>query len=232
MQILLCGDAHCDIGYVEAMARHTQEFAASKMIILGDVGLYWPGYGTYQTEISDIAKRYGIDIYCIDGNHENHGVIGLWHDRDDFVEIEDRFFYIPRGFSWVWEDRKFIALGGAYSIDVASRVAGKSWWFDENFSPAQLQRAINHGKADIVLTHDVPMVANLPGWIHEKGIFEESRRTRMDLNKLWDSSQCKILFHGHHHVGYVDIIDGRKIQGLDCNMSMGNAWIILDLERK
>ena len=154
--ILFGGDAHGDANYVDILASRAVKLDVKKLVLLGDVGFFWPGGEIFtEVDVPRIAAKYDIDIYGIDGNHDNHAK--LRHDATDFVEVGERFFYIPRGHSWTWGESKFLGIGGAYSVDKDVRVAYVDWWPNEMPDEDDIQRAVDVGEVDIVLAHEFPL---------------------------------------------------------------------------
>ena len=235
--IVFVGDPHGDASFIDYVAWRAVKQNVEKIVLLGDVGFYWPDWEEFTTRyVPGTAKKYDVDIYGIDGNHDNHAM--LRHDASDFVEVGERFYYIPRGHSWTWGESKFLGIGGAYSVDKDARVPYVDWWPNEMPDEDDVERAVEVGPVDIVVAHEFPLPTMwaLPWTLNEGsrgGRGQEantmSRLVRHRLNAVWESSQCHDWIHGHHHKYYTDIIENRRITGLDCNSTPSKAWAIKEV---
>jgi predicted phosphodiesterase len=133
-KILMVGDTHGNSGHVEWAAARAEASAADAMFVLGDFG-YWEhgDDGFFLDKCSAISSDYGIPIYWLDGNHENHTWLreryinneSVPRDEYGFVQIRKGLFHAPRAHTWEWSGYSFMALGGAYSIDVEGRLIGE-----------------------------------------------------------------------------------------------------------
>lgn len=220
MKILVCGDAHTDKTYLNWMFHKAAQMEAEKIVQLGDLGWDWPGK-TQQKMRSWLTAGYnmnGIPFYWIDGNHEFHGTID--HDADDFVEVTEGAFYIPRGFNWTWGTWKFVGIGGAYSIDKESRTPFKTWWPQEMPDHPQRMRAASAGSADILFTHEAPgfHVQN-NHHMHDLVYFPAVKELRSDLENLIHLLEPKHAFHGHWHQRYDMKIGDTELHGIAANVA-------------
>ena len=224
---LLAGDVHGDIDFIETIFMRAEWAKADRIVQLGDLGYLWPGGKSAMEKVIVLSvHKSGIPFYFIDGNHDNHSEID--HDATDFVEVGTNFFYIPRGHAWEWEGERWIAMGGAYSVDVYRRTAGVSWWPEETPSWPQINQGVKQGHADIVISHDAPWGHTVPG-LHADAKMKHrpSRWTRKGLAAILDSATPRRWYHGHHHERYVDVLEhtgGKcRIEGLDCNFNSARA---------
>lgn len=245
MKILFAGDIHADLKHADYLFRVASRFEVDCIFALGDFG-YWPRFpkaSAFAAEIPQMAHRYGIPVYWLDGNHEDHDSLDKLTGgvRDDFVPMGDRYsgshwlWYSPRGHTWEWGGVRFMSVGGAYSVDKAVRKPGLDWFPQEDITDDDVDHAIAQGKVDVLLTHDVPSVAPvLEKLLIVKGrrykLIPEAEKNRIQLEKVRVATRPKLLFHGHYHVNYRERIDGTLIVGLDCNGATGFSWHIFDTE--
>lgn len=96
---------------------------ADVIIQVGDFG-YWEHTDegvAFLDEVSEVATEHQIPLYWLHGNHDKHSLLlekyGDKRTEDGFIEIRPGVFYIPQGHVWEWEETRFRAFGGAYSID-------------------------------------------------------------------------------------------------------------------
>lgn len=232
MRILLAGDTHGNRGHVKYLFDQAVRFSCDRIVQLGDFG-YWPHANDFDEYVARLSKQSEIPFYWLDGNHENFDILEREADMDSArpVQMENGLWYLPRGCTWEWEGVRYMAFGGAYSIDKEWRMEGVSWWPQELPTVAQQSRALDRGSVDILLTHDAPdgiCPIITPGY---KGD-EISSVNRRWISALVDAVQPKILVHGHMHHRYsAQIPDGPQVEGLDCDDSGGKSFVILDSER-
>jgi Icc-related predicted phosphoesterase len=225
MKILFLGDTHGQAGWVKYAIRHARDAGVETIMQVGDFG-YWEHTGAgraYLDNVQSLLGYSGVDLYWVDGNHENHTMLRATYQPDEtgFVPIRGRLFYAPRGHRWIWDGVSFLALGGAYSIDKAYRQEGESWWAEELITPEEAQAASEGGHADVMVTHDVP-TGVIPwdtngGWDRKKDVFPLSAANRTLLRDVFDVVKPKLLVHGHYHNTYTAELAGCQIRGLGCD---------------
>lgn len=210
----MVGDAHGNITFMKKMFGEAHKRNCSVIIQLGDFG-YWehfPDGQIYLSRLEHLASLYKIPLYWIDGNHENHPL--LWEkyniiNPEGFIHIRNGVLYIPRGHNWTWEGRKFVGLGGAWSIDYKWRqkeevlTGHQYWWPTELIRDIDVERALSAGKIDILLSHDVTDWAKVP----DIAIIKESEDNRQKITTVMKHCRPELLIHGHYHVRYSDFVN-------------------------
>lgn len=254
MKILMLGDTHCDPIWVEHAIAVAKRNGCSRIVQLGDFG-YWPHMPDGQRFLTRVSKslvQAGLPLYWLDGNHENHDAIadllnplitpGSRIPTAPFVLHAPAVHYIPRGSRWEWDGVKFLALGGAYSIDKNHRTPGLSWWAGETITDADVERAIAGGEeVDVMLSHDCPFGAHpfldIDPVDRQKDRWPESRANRERLRMVCDVVRPKELFHGHYHKRYDELITiGRndisplQIHGLGKDGDRDGSTYVFDTE--
>jgi predicted phosphodiesterase len=243
-RILLAGDTHGNYRQIMYLYEIAKVQKAHVIFQLGDFG-YWThtADGKYfLEEVSHLAEINGIPFYWLDGNHENHAELRRFphdEDADDFWEVAPSVYYAPRGHRWEWRGIRFMALGGAFSIDRAYRRIGSSWWWEEEIDADELDYACRPGEVDVMLTHDMPggvdfnkhCVMQGRDWFRR---YPESEANQNKVRTAMEAVQPDVLFHGHMHMMYRDVINldsGKecKVQGLNCDDTFNESWEILDL---
>lgn len=247
MKVLAVGDVHGDEKFFQRVCRVAAREGCEAILQLGDFG-YWEhtSFGRRFLAVAEYElKDKGLNCYFICGNHENHPMlwekygIGYMDDNSgighEFVPVRENLFYVPRGMAWEWEGTKFLACGGAYSVDKDHRLPGESWWATETITDEQVE-ACERSEAHVVVSHDVPWGFELPAMAF-KNIFPESALNRKQLGRIVDSVQPNLLLHGHYHHRFGNwhkLHSGKtmRIEGLGANLD-GNekAWLMLDLQR-
>lgn len=237
MQILLAGDAHGNHGYINSIVTRANNAGITKVFVLGDFG-YWE-HTHDGVEFLDDADRYArlknVMVYFLDGNHDKTGLLlEKYHDRDDegFIIVRPWIRYAPRGHRWTWNNTRFAAFGGAYSVDKAWRLeqerkralaierknafrppnnqlsldtSGTLWFPEEEMTDEDMTRFLTEDRApvDIILAHDKPM-ASIPDWNRKN--YEECWPNQNRLQRAVVALKPKFFFHGHLHYYYEDEI--------------------------
>lgn len=214
-----------------------------RVFVVGDFG-YWPRRDDGQwflEELQKTAKAYGIVLYWLDGNHEDHHALRDLKDRredsEGFWRITENIRYAPRGHRWTWDKIRFLALGGAFSIDRNWRRVGESFFFEEVLDESDVAKAIEGGKVDFMLTHDFP--AGYEAYPLELlkdrgyGIVPESYKNQMLIREVVDAVQPELLIHGHMHMYYGQRLDNDNdktyVVGLSCDGAAKQSYHIIDL---
>ncbi len=240
-KLLVAGDWHGDTNHAYHVLVTASKRDCSAVMQVGDFG-YWEHSQDGEKFLKNVSRQsvmQGVPVYFIDGNHENHtmlrekyGPTNEQHETtpEGFWVIRDNVFYIPRGIVWEWSGRRFMGLGGAYSVDRDWRIMQELkkrkpltlWWPEEELTDDEVAAAVKAGEGgiDVIFTHDKPR-GSTPPW------------DRKDLPECWPNQdrvlevvkavQPRLLFHGHLHVRYDDEIrigdDDKwlKVVGLNCN---------------
>ena len=182
------------------------------LIIAGDFGLIFNNIPTESEKywLRWLDERPWTTLF-VDGNHENFDRLfndDLFPEKDMFGSkarhISESIFYLQRGYVYTIADRTFFTMGGAPSIDKASRVSGESWWYQEEPSYIEwhyaLIRAKQVGSVDYLITHDT-----LPGIydkLHKQNLlsFKLKNSVSEGLWALDRHLQYKHAYSGHMHV--------------------------------
>lgn len=167
-----------------------------------------------------VADMY---IVWVDGNHENFHVLYTYPIVDGVRPVRSRIIHLPRGYRWEWNGKKFLALGGAHSIDKLQRTPGASWWPEEHITYEEAELASQGGHADIMVTHDCPRNFVIKGIDDRKddgywpsSMINASNHHREVLQSVVDRVKPTRLVCGHYHRrqtgvmrgdGYVTLVD-------------------------
>jgi len=108
-------------------------------------------------------------------------------------------------------------IGGAFSVDRASRKEGYDWWPDEELSAAELRQIVDlylERKPRIMVTHDCPeevagiVMSRIPRLGPSKpGI---SSRTRLALQEMWSAHAPALWIFGHYHMSFDQVLHGGR----------------------
>jgi len=187
------------------------------------------------------AALAATEMRCVwvDGNHENHEVLRNVYmengtqDDEGFWIIRPRLAYAARAHRWEWDGLRYLALGGAFSIDKEWRHPMVSWWPLETISMAEAELAASGGKADVMVTHDCPWGVDGiigSGTAGNKDFFPESQANRKVLLSVVEEVRPSLLVHGHYHhrnSALLRLRDGWEVQveGLNCDDRPHAFWV-------
>jgi hypothetical protein len=226
MSILLSGDFHDDArGEMEYVTKNYLIKKYKKKlykdinyhIILGDGGFLWPGQKIREAAIFETLSERPFPILCVLGNHEP--VLGRTDlpvldigigEKVTVVNKENPFLaYLQRGKVYNIENRKFLVLGGALSIDKDYRKPNISWWENEYWTEEEEDNLFallkSENSFDYVLSHTGPQRINAKLFSSFGGTYPLKFHDKVaELNERIDKKiSCKQWFCGHwHHVYY------------------------------
>lgn len=252
VRFLVAGDTHGDNAWMSRLVGYAEKREIGTIVQLGDFGFDHDREGRkFLDKTSSKLNHAGVDLYFVDGNHDNHPV--LWSsyapNPDGFCEVRERLYYLPRGTHFSWGGVRFLALGGAYSIDKKSRLEeeqwlnapGTLWWPTETITAEQRELAIAGGPVDVMFTHDCPWGVSIAGINNE---FWESNENRRQVAEVVRAVKPAMLFHGHYHerltavYGWDETLGSNRIhyetqvEGFSCNGFGTDAWGVVDLTPK
>lgn len=210
-RIAFAGDWHANGNWAPYAAQYAADQGADVIVHVGDFGyLFKP---SYLASLSLTLSNLDLHLLFVDGNHEDH----QWLRRqpvnaDGIRPIARRIFHLPRGFRWTWQGVRFLALGGAHSVDgTYRRSAGHLWQSEEAITATEAVQATAGGPADVLISHDCPTGVEIPG-LAPPGTFPEdeirrSEEHRRILRHVVDQVKPSMIWHGHYHSAYASIVD-------------------------
>lgn len=211
MRIMMLGDVHGinhgGTGWMQYVMKQAKLKGIDEVIQVGDFG-YYPdkNYGQdflyYANEACELA---GIRCSTIGGNHENWERLLELNDRDDdgFMRMPalPMLRYIPRGHTWEWGGLRFLGFGGAFSIDKEDQLLKGTYHYREQFSYAEIEKAMSAGKVDVMVSHEAPAGTKWDRPFMEKydAICQNNRNA---IRAIATEVRPQVLFHGHYHHRY------------------------------
>lgn len=239
-RIALAGDWHMNESWPARAVHHAHEQGADRIVHVGDFGYLF--YPRFLRPLNRALEDTDTDLLFIDGNHDDHRYLKrlpTW--KNGLKQVAPRIWYVPRGTRWEWDGIRFLALGGAHSVDRIRRLRdGDAWWPEERITAEQAAAAIAGGPADVMVTHDCPAGVDIPNladnadWFpyQEIATAEEHRRL---LRTVVDAVRPASLWHGHYHRFYSQRVDfgwPMQVVGLDMDASTmaGNVFTV-DLDQ-
>lgn len=199
--IFITGDTHGEIDFNKLLILKEKNLSFDDyLIICGDAGICWsPLLLDY---FLSLYRSIGCTVLFIDGNHENFEML----NNSQLVEykgalmhrIDEHIFHIIRGEIMTLENKTFLCIGGAISIDKMYRTPYVSWWPEEKITYHDIENAIANlakvnNEVDYVITHccDTPTVL--------KAFHFKKDDCTDQLNFIDKVVKYKHWFFGHYH---------------------------------
>ena len=189
----------------------------------------------YLELVNGSLENSGSKLHVILGNHENYTMLQSDYVRttdsgEQYFDMFPNILFWPRVHTHVnpATGLTIVGVGGAGSVDKQHRVAGVSWWAEEEITLAdveQLKTAHPEGGegvkvADILITHDAP--AGSPTVLPRDSFTSASpevvqycERQRFLLRDVIDWVKPTYAFHGHWHVHRIGKLNGVGFDGGD-----------------
>ena len=178
--MLVAGDTHGNTAWVEGLIRTAAEESCPIVIQVGDFG-YFPGPShrpRFLTAADTACSVHGVELWFIDGNHDDHFALAEHRQSDTPVALTDHVAYIPRGARVALGGVSFGFLSGTFSVDWRDRTHGIDWWPSETTGADDVER-LGGEPLDVLVTHDAPAGIDLASW-QLPGSGSGSARTRFD----------------------------------------------------
>lgn len=206
-RFFITGDIHGDVTRLILFIQRMKLNSGDKICILGDAGIFWRNDKKDTDYIIKYWDEYsnGVELYFIDGNHENFNLLNsLPVDENNMGIVSDKIHYLRRGCVYEINGKRILSCGGADSVDWHRRTEGLNWWKEETISQADIDR-VPAGHYDYVFTHCCP-----------RSIFENNKvylitLANIDqdvvnhcsedmLEKLMNKITFDHFYFGHYHV--------------------------------
>ena len=200
--VYITDDTHGDVDYKKLLTLKEKNLSYSDyLIICGDAGICWSPQ-TFQYHL-DLYNDIGCTIIFVDGNHENFTML----DQCPLVEyqgalmhqIDKHIFHVLRGEIMTIDNKSFLCVGGAVSIDKMYRTPYVSWWPEEEITYHDIDNALCNlekvnNKVDYVITHccDTHTVIKAFGFRRDRCTDQLAFVDKVAIYKHW--------FFGHYHL--------------------------------
>lgn len=213
--------------HVVAVNDHLRKLGRILYVVAGNHEDYWELdesllFGGFYREDGGIAVLGNLppEGYV----NENTGTTAHY-DEEGFIvsEMFSNIRLVPRTHEWVWNDRRFVSVGGANSIDKFVRLDIKAgWWEEEQITDEQVESVLSCDSPDYLICHDAPYSVartmygrgNSGFGVYAEAYSEESQK---QLDRVVDKLSPSVLVCGHHHVRRNDYVytSGTKVIILD-----------------
>lgn len=197
---LVVGDIHGEWDALFRKIGHL-DLRDATLICVGDLGVGFKGSHAKEIRALEFANDFfasrDIQFLSIRGNHDNPAFFN--GESQTFSHLR----LIPDYHIETINDKKFLFVGGAISIDRTVRKQGVSYWKDEvfNLDHSKLQRC------DVLITHSAPtwngplekngMLANFCQ--KDPTLWDECMTERKQHDILLKLSGAKRHYCGHFH---------------------------------
>jgi len=204
--IYIVGDIHgkWDHLFLKIKALEIRNFT---LVGVGDLGIGFLDADKQARQFDYINSFFGgkgIDFIGIRGNHDDPSYY------DGSIDYSN-FKLLPDYTSLTLNDKEFLFVGGAVSIDRKIRKEGVSYWADEKF-------ILDHSKikrCDVLVTHSAPTwsgpfdKSGISGWCdRDDTLWDECLQERKDHDVLIKLCGASRHYCGHFHTSSSVDFDG------------------------
>lgn len=213
MSIYITGDTHRDFDRIRYFCDQNNTTKHDIMIILGDAGINYYLLGM-DNNLKAELNMLPITLFCIHGNHEERPFNipsyqeQQWHGATVYIEPDyPNLIFAKDGEIYDFEGQKYIAIGGAYSVDKDIRQL-RGWHWFESEQPSEEMKAFViqqlekvHWQVDGVLSHTVPIDYE-PTWAFLSDLDQSKvdQSTEKWLGEIEKKLHYKYWYAGHFHV--------------------------------
>ena len=204
--IYITGDMHRDFSRLYNLNLNKEDI----LIVLGDTGINY-FLNEYDNECKKRLNNLNIKIFSIRGNHEERPEnINTYKEIEMFdgkVFIEEEYpnlIFAKDGEIYNINNKSFLVIGGAYSVDKEYRLTyGYHWFKDEQLTKKEMKDIYNKVKGkhfDVVLSHTCPLKYEqiemfLPGIDQSK----VDKTMEKFLDKIEEVIKYDKWYCGHYH---------------------------------
>lgn len=204
--IYITGDMHRDFSRLYNLNLNNDDI----LIVLGDTGINY-FLNEYDTKCKKRLNNLNIKIFSIRGNHEERPEnINTYKEIEMFdgkVFIEEEYpnlIFAKDGEIYNINNKSFLVIGGAYSVDKEYRITyGYHWFKDEQLTKEEMKDIYNKVKGkhfDVVLSHTCPLKYE-PIEMFLTGIDQSKVDKTMErfLDKIEEVIEYDKWYCGHYH---------------------------------
>ena len=200
-EVFIVGDVH---GKWDALFKKIDSFDLCEctLICVGDLGVGFKDSHAKEIRALQFANDFfaarDIDFLSIRGNHDNPAFFN--GEIQNFSNVR----LVPDYHVETLNDKKFLFVGGAISIDRTIRKQGVSYWNDEAFK-------LDHSKirqCDVLITHSAPTwngpIEKIGIMAHycqkDETLWDECMNERREHDILVQLAEPKRHYCGHFHM--------------------------------
>lgn len=211
-RVFVTGDIHGDMLDLQDRVESAGAGENDLMILLGDCGFFFSCYyegSAYRDEARrKHAAKMPCTFLCIQGNHEQpfaqmDAEPVRIYEGDGYYR--DGVYFAANGTSFTIGGKRFLAVGGACSIDRQWRLDyGYPWWEREELSQEEFDRILERTEGeryDFILTHTAPY-EDMPreAFIKIENAYTNQNSTERNLQRLKAQIEYQTWYAGHFHI--------------------------------
>ena len=245
-RVFVAGDTHGNTPWVEGLAATAAAHGCPIVIQVGDFGYFphHPDGPRFLTAVDTACARHGVELWFIDGNHDDHSALAEHRKNDTPIALSDHVTYIPRGARISLGGSTFGFLGGAFSVDWRDRTHGSDWWPNEMTERSDVAH-LGGEPLDVLIAHDAPARLDLATWQLPAEDQVRTDQVRSLIATAVEATRPHIAFHGHWHhahdteLTWIDRVtteqsgalawQSTRTVGLSCDGDTIGGWLILDV---
>ena len=212
-RIYITGDTHGSFNRIEKWCSNHSELTRSDiLIVLGDAGINYY-LNDKDKALKDLISRLPITCVCVHGNHEERPS-NISSYKKEYVEMLDCNCWVegeypnilfPEDGKMTVHGKRFLLLGGAYSVDKWIRkMYGWKWFESEQMTDDEMSRIMSiietENEYDFILSHTCPKKFE-PTHLFLKGLDQNCVDKRMEtfLDKVEEKVNYQKWLFGHFH---------------------------------
>jgi len=209
--VYITGDIHGDPMRIYAFAKKHKLTKNDMVIILGDVGANY--YGDERDErTKENLSKVRVPILCIHGNHEMRPweadgyTLVKWNGGKVWVQKKyPQLLFAKDGEIYTIDGKRYIAIGGAYSVDSYWRIKHHAGWWESEQPTEEIKKFVEtqfrENEIDIILSHTCPrkyepIEAFLP-FIDQSSV---DTSTEDWLDSIEETVNYQAWYCGHWHI--------------------------------
>lgn len=210
--IYITGDTHREFDRVKKFCKKNNTTTDDILIITGDAGINY--FGRYRDTIfKTYLSTLPITMFCVRGNHEQRPeeietyqtkmfAGGTVYYEKDFENL----LFAKDGEVYTFNDKKYMVIGGAYSVDKPQRIAYGWHWFP-NEQLDSTEKSLIEAKLESmdlqiygILSHTCPQKFT-PKELFLPGVDQSKVDTSMEdwLDSIEDKLSYEKWYCGHYH---------------------------------
>lgn len=209
--VYITGDIHGEPMRIFEFAQRHQLTENDVMILLGDVGANY--YGDERDErVKETLSNVKAQVLCIHGNHEmrpweaNGYVLSDWNGGKVWVQEEyPNLLFAKDGEIFAIEGKRYIAIGGAYSVDSYWRIQRHAGCWKTEQPTEEIKRFVEkqlqENEIDIILSHTCPRkyepIEAFLAFIDQSTV---DKSTEDWLDSIEENTDYKSWYCGHWHM--------------------------------
>jgi predicted phosphodiesterase len=241
----IAGDWHGSFNWTRAGLKTLGDAGVKQVFHAGDFSIAFTGRWPDLVNICEsVCKSYDMQLFITPGNHENwEWIESREYDDDGLHWVSDSVAIMRRNTIMRVEDRTFLSLGGAVSVDRSMRTRGIDYFPEEEIQYGDILRlealVKEVGDVDIMVCHDAPgggtdavqRILDIPPHMSifpAEGIVASGHH-RATMETAFNMVQPKVFVHGHFHAPDMKQVDDTLFVSLGCNGQPANLGL-LDLE--